>query len=567
MAESHREALDSFITGDLARNKTAVMGGRDDPIEGRRRDGRTFPMELLVSEMWLGGTRKFTAVVRDNTERQKLDRMKSEFISTVSHELRTPLTSIGGALGLIQGGLAGALPDKAAHLVSIALGNCERLVRLINDILDVEKMESGPMEFHSERLDLGAVVEKAIEANAAAAQAFDVKLVLGETVPGAAVDADHDRLTQVLTNLISNAAKYSPSGDVVTISITEEDDLMRVTVADAGPGIPEEFRARVFTKFGQADSSDSRAKGGTGLGLHICRTIVERLGGTIDFETEMGAGCRFYFTLPKSVAADRPRLAADAPRVLICEANTENAEYLSKVMAGGGFAAEVARTAAESRRMLERGEFAAMLLALELPDRDGIALVREMREQSRGAALPILLVSAIASDCGGTPRGGLVPIADWVERPSDGDGIVAAVRRVARNTARAKPHVLLVEADTNVSRVIALVLGGIAELTVAANCGEAKAWLDASAYDLVVLDPGLDGFELVPTLGGREPPVPLVVSTSRHGSSHVARDIAAALGESALSAELVLAATRAAVRDAPPPPPGRPPSRHLASVN
>ncbi len=244
------------------------MGGRGDPIEGRRSDGQTFPMELLVSEMWLGGTRKFTAAVRDDTERQKLDRMKNEFISTVSHELRTPLTSIGGALGLIEGGLAGEVPEKTAHLISVARANCERLVRLINDILDVEKMESGRMEFQIRSMDLGSVVSKAIEANAAAAAAFDVALMFREPERGVGVEADHDRLMQVLTNLISNAAKYSPPGDTVTVSIGEDGDLVRVTVADNGPGIPAEFHARIFSKFGQADSSDSRAKGGTGLGLH-----------------------------------------------------------------------------------------------------------------------------------------------------------------------------------------------------------------------------------------------------------------------------------------------------------
>ena len=557
VAEAHREALDAFITGDLARNKTAVMGGREDPIEGRRSDGQTFPMELLANEMWLGATRKFTAVVRDDTERQKLDRMKNEFISTVSHELRTPLTSIGGALGLIEGGLAGELPDKAAHLVSVARANCERLVRLINDVLDVEKMESGRMAFHVERLDLGTVVAKAIEANAAAAAVFDVGLAIDEGTPGVAVLADHDRLMQVLTNLISNAAKYSPPGDTVIVSTREAGELARVTVTDRGPGIPTEFHARIFSKFGQADSSDSRAKGGTGLGLHICRTIVERMGGTIDFDTEVGAGCRFYFTLPRSHLADAPALPANAPHILICDSDDERVGFLSTVLAEGGIAAAIAHTAGESRRMLERGDFAAMLLALELPDRAGISLVRQLRESERGAMLPILLVSAAPPDGDGARPGGLVPIADWLERPSDCDGIVAAVRGIARHTAPSKPRVLLVEADANVARVVSLVLGGMAELTVAADADEARAWLDASEYDLAVIDPGGRGSELLPGLAAREPAVPVLVSASRPGAD-VVRDIAAAVEGSTLSADLVLATTRAAIAHPSPSPSGRP---------
>ena len=188
-----------------------------------------------------------------------------------------------------------------------------------------------------------------------------------------------------------------------------------------------------------------------------------------------------------------------------------------------------------------------------MPDRNGIALVREIRESTRDATLPILLVTASAPALGEALGGGIVPIADWVENPSDCDGIVRAVRHIAKHTARAKPRVLLVEAYTNVSRVVSMVLGGMAELTVAADAREAQAWLDASEYDLAVLDPGHCGFELLPALGASEPAVPVLVSAARSGSTDIARDIAAALESSTLTADLVLAGTRAAIAAAPPP--------------
>ena len=246
-----------------------------------------------------GRAQGFYSMTTDISELKRLDRMKSEFVSTVSHELRTPLTSIRGSLGLLSGGLAGALPDKAKGLIEIAKNNCERLIRLINDILDIEKIESEKMVFKSTPIDLTAFIEQALKANEGFANQYRTQLRVTAALPDARVNGDQDRLIQVMTNLISNACKFSPPDSTVDIALTRADGFIRIAVIDHGPGISEEFTARIFQRFSQADSTDTKQKGGTGLGLAISKTIVEHLGGQMGFESELGKGSSFYFTLPE----------------------------------------------------------------------------------------------------------------------------------------------------------------------------------------------------------------------------------------------------------------------------
>src|SRR6185369_6677324 len=228
------------------------------------------------------------AVARDIEEEKRIAQMKNDFVSVVSHELRTPLTSIRGSLGLIAGGVAGELPEKARALVEIASKSCERLVRLINDILDVEKIESGKMGFYFAPIELAPLLERALEDNRAYAEGYGVVLRITATAPGARVWGDPDRLLQVMTNLISNAVKFSPRGGTVEVTTARGSGDVRIAVTDHGRGIPPELRPRLFEKFAQADSSSTREKGGTGLGLSISRAIIERHHGRIGFTSEPG---------------------------------------------------------------------------------------------------------------------------------------------------------------------------------------------------------------------------------------------------------------------------------------
>ena len=238
------------------------------------------------------------AVIHDITKLKKTEKIKHEFVSIVSHELRTPLTSIRGSLGLLVSGIMGEFPEKAKKLIEIANNNCERLLLLINDILDIDKIEAGKMDFELKNHDLKHIITESIVANKIYADKYNVSIELIPTPSFPAVYVDSSRLMQVLVNLISNACKFSPSGDKVTVSIEPINSMVRVSVSDNGPGIPEEFQPRIFQKFSQADSSDTRGKGGTGLGLNISKNIIEQLNGTINFFSSPDSGTTFYFELP-----------------------------------------------------------------------------------------------------------------------------------------------------------------------------------------------------------------------------------------------------------------------------
>lgn len=281
-----------------AEHGQAEFLGAAREIEGLRKGGQPFPIDLALAALELQGRPMLTALVRDITERRAVARMQKEFISTVSHELRTPLTSIRGALGLICGGAAGRLTPRSRELVDIALNNADRLIRLINDILDIERIESGRLDLWLQPLELGGLLEETVRTQQGYAREHQVRFELTRPVPRLWVNADADRLGQVFINLLSNAAKFSPAEGVVHITLCEHGGTARVEITDHGPGIPDEFRPRIFTRFAQADGSDSRVKGGTGLGLAISKALVERMYGRIGFDSEPGRGATFYVELP-----------------------------------------------------------------------------------------------------------------------------------------------------------------------------------------------------------------------------------------------------------------------------
>jgi signal transduction histidine kinase len=243
-------------------------------------------------------TRGLLRALRYAVERKRLQRLKDEFVSTVSHELRTPLTSIAGSLGLLMGNAAGKLPDAAVRLLAIAHTNSQRLVRLVNDILDIEKMESGQIVFKFGRVEVQSLVGQAIEANRGFAKGSGVRIRLEEASVVCDVRADPDRLAQVVTNLLSNAIKFSPANNEVVVAIESGTDLVRISVRDHGPGISADFKPRIFERFAQADATNARQKGGTGLGLSIVKQIVDRLSGEVSFTDAPGGGTIFHVELP-----------------------------------------------------------------------------------------------------------------------------------------------------------------------------------------------------------------------------------------------------------------------------
>ena len=263
------------------------------------RDGRELAVEIRIGLINIGKLKFFSAFLYDISERKQVERMKSEFISTASHELRTPLTAIYASLDMLHSGMAGELAPDVKELLGIAHKSAERLVRLVNDVLDVEKIASRSMVYHQVVQALLPLVEQAITATQSYADQYQVKFELSVASTAAVVRVDADRIIQVVVNLLSNAAKFSPAGGaVVHVHVRHLPGYVRVSVIDTGSGIPEDFRDRIFQRFAQADASDRRQKGGTGLGLNICRSIIEEHQGTIDFVSQAGKGCEFYFDLP-----------------------------------------------------------------------------------------------------------------------------------------------------------------------------------------------------------------------------------------------------------------------------
>jgi PAS domain S-box-containing protein len=283
---------------EFIKERKPVFGLRFNNI---RRDGSEVICEWNLTPLVNADDLVVSAIIqgRDITQQLEAERIKQEFTSTLSHELRTPLTSIIGSLQLINSGVMGEIEKDILELTSIAERNGQRLLDLINDILDVEKIESGKLTLFTETLELGELLTESLALNRGFADRFKVRLAtVGDLLP-VNVSADRKRVLQVMTNLLSNAAKFSPEGATVEVTLESIDGVVRVGVHDAGPGIPESFRGRIFGRFAQADMSHTRQKGGTGLGLAICKRLLEMMGGRIGFSDRAGGGTTFWFELPK----------------------------------------------------------------------------------------------------------------------------------------------------------------------------------------------------------------------------------------------------------------------------
>jgi PAS domain S-box-containing protein len=408
------------VTGPFIKRALAGEVVSWDRVQtGAQGDTRDLHIVCIPDRDDNGNVAGIYAFLTDVSESKRLSQLKNEFVSTVSHELRTPLTSIRGSLGLIEGGMAGVLPDKAKNLVSVAKNNCERLVRLINDILDIEKIESGKMDFDMKPLELMSVIGQSLADNEGYARTHQCTFAVVKEAAGAMVNGDRDRLLQVIANLLSNAAKYSPPGGVVEVALVREGERLKFSVTDHGPGIPLEFRGRIFQKFSQADSSDTRKKGGSGLGLSIAKAIIEVHGGTIGFETrtEPGyaspTGTTFWFELPairvyqandesaRQLIAGlvaRPGGKKDRrPSVLHVEDDAGLRSVVAMLLDPFARTEGVATLGEAHDRIAERG-YDLVLLDIALPDGSGWDLFDAMRKASRHPPVIVFSGSSIGQE-------------------------------------------------------------------------------------------------------------------------------------------------------------------------
>ncbi len=405
-----------------------------------RADGTSFPAEYVVTPIRSQG--HFSGSVlsfRDISQRFALDRLKDEFISTVSHELRTPLTSIRGALGLLTSGILGETSEKASNLLRIALTNSDRLVRLINDILDLERIQSGrePLAFRA--VQLADVVQQAIEDMRPVADAAGVQLIHDATK--VEITADSDRLLQVVTNLLSNAVKFSPPNSPVSVMLRPGVTGVILSVIDHGRGIPADKLETIFGRFQQVDASDSRQKGGTGLGLAICRTIVLQHSGRIWAERNPVRGSTFRIFLPYQ-PAPQPAFGgvSETPAghgtLVLADGNADSRPRIAAQLARHGYSVVQAATM-EQTLSAARQNAQAILLDTSLDGMNGWEILPLLRQMDASARTPVVLISVEGPEAGKELAGG----ADgWVSKPLHEDELLAELARVLVRIGRKGAH-------------------------------------------------------------------------------------------------------------------------------
>ena len=460
----------------------------------------------------------------------ELDTLKDEFISTVSHELRTPLTSIRGSLGLLSSGVLGALDPKAQNLLRIAVTNTDRLIRLINDILDLERMESGRAPLQVRRCSLEEMAEQAVETMHGMAQESLVHLELAlNTGPGCAdglyFDGDCDRILQVLTNLLSNAIKFSPPESTIRIHGEATSDSILLKVSDEGRGIPVEKLDTIFDRFHQVEPSDAKQKSGTGLGLAICRTIVQQHSGSIWAQRNLGRGSTFCVLLPRTARATDVAVPSFTQvrgegSILVCDDDAGIRTVVREHLTRQGYEVLEAASGEQAVALAASERVEAILLDLYMPGISGWETLQRLRDTPATAAIPVVILSVLSpvlrTQLSGDAQG-------WVQKPFNENLLFAELGRVLRH-GEGPAYVLLVEDDEDLASVI---ISSFEEADVridhAATRQQAIRRCLVRRPDLLILDltlPDGDGFSLVEWL--REQPglrsLPLVVYSGREVS-------------------------------------------------
>jgi len=494
-----------------------AMSGEDKIF---RADGSSFPAEYVLTPILDQG--RFSGSVlsfRDISQRYALDRLKDEFISTVSHELRTPLTSIRGALGLLSSGILGKVSEKAANLLRIALTNSDRLVRLINDILDLERIQTGREPLAFRPVQLAEIVRQAMDGMQPVAEAAGVQLIHDTTQ--VEIAADPDRLLQVLTNLLSNSIKFSPPNSAVSVMLRPGVTGVTVSVIDHGRGIPAEKLESIFGRFQQVDASDSRQKGGSGLGLAICRTIVLQHSGRIWAERNPVRGSTFRVFLPyRPAPLDQNAPVVTDPGagiVVLAGAGPDAHPPIASQLTRHGYQV-VETSTVEQTLTAAHSSVQAIVLDTSLDGMNGWEILPMLRRLDPHSRTPIVLLCVDGTPS--PPNNGKDGADGLVHKPVKEDALLGELARVLCGPGE-KARVLVVEDDTDLAGVIGEVF---ARDTIDVKLAHSlKGAIDACFTfqpHLVVLDIGLpdgDGFNLVDWLRHREglSRLPLVVYSGR----------------------------------------------------
>ncbi len=489
-----------------------------------RQNNSTFPVEYIITP--LGEKNKMLGAVltfKDISDRLIIEQMKDEFISVVSHELRTPLTSIRGALGLLAGGLLKTHPDKAQRMLDIAVINTDRLVRLINDILDIERIESGKETMEKNNWDINDLINQAIEGIQNLAE--KAKINIESTSVTTQIWADGDRIIQTITNLVSNAIKFSPPHSTIWINADwdkENPKFMLFSFKDQGRGIPEDKLESIFGRFQQIDASDSRQKGGTGLGLAICRSIIQQHDGKIWVESEVGKGSTFYFTIPVfNHLSNLPETSkfdlGYTPLILICDDDLTTCLMVEKLTAKWGYRVITANTAEQTIELGSKLHPDAILLDLMMPGINGWEIMSCLKQMSETQDIPIIIFNALSINQNNI---NYPDILGWLNKPVDEDLLFQTLAKCLHKPTHIA-QVLLLEDDADLALVLKAMFERYDIQFLHAQSAQQAVYLSQNQQiDLIVLDVGLtesDGFQFVDWLREDEYlcQIPLVVYSAK----------------------------------------------------
>ena len=480
-------------------------------------------------------------VFRDVTHEREVDRMKTEFVSLVSHELRTPLTSIKGFTEMVLDGDAGEINEEVEEYLGIVFSNAERLVALVNDLLDLSRVESGRIQLKSEPVDLNEIVKTVVATMQQKVREKDQSLSVDVDPAATSVVGDKDKLVQVLTNYVSNAYKYTQAGGDIRIEISTQGDLARVAVIDNGFGISPEDQEQLFTRFYRVDNSMTREVGGTGLGLSIVKQLIELMGGEVSVESALGSGSTFAFTVPRAAEAiERPEAAAGAPPVdvakrgatiLVVEDDPDIARLIAHHLQKASYRVLTAHSAEDALAAVQEDLPDLITLDIDLPDMQGDELARRLQADPLTHDIPVLILSVYVDDSSGMQWGAFA-----LSKPIDQGELLATVAHMLQGSQH-RP-VLVIDDDADVRRLLqtALEKQGF-EVETAGDGESGLALAGEHSPGLILLDltmPGMDGFAVLQAL--KESPataeIPVIAMTGSPGLKTTARARVLSLGAS-----------------------------------
>lgn len=501
--------------------------GRYGPVETEllHRDGYLVPVvQSGVQIESINGQLQTWSIIQDITEHKRIEQMKTQFVSMVSHELRTPLTAIAGALGLMAGGALGQVPLPMQTMLHIAVDNSNKLSQLINDLLDIDKLVAGKMQFDFTTCSMLDLVRQSIEHNQPYADKYQASIDLSAS-DDVAVLLDPMRFHQIMANLLSNAAKFSPTGSKISVTLSQTDTEVVVSIQDQGPGISPEFQHRMFEKFSQADSADARSKDGTGLGLAIVKELTERMHGRITFQTSERSGTCFFLHFPKQTAAS----ALQTNAILVVEDDPSIAAYIRTLLESSGYLVSTAHSLASARRAMALRSFSAMTLDLNLPDGHAAALINELRVNPATSTLPILVVS-VEKQLDGHSFSGFNAF-DWLEKPIQAPQLLSSIQKLLQAQ---RPKILHVEDDPTFSTLLNHFTPANSDISNVPTVQQARQLLQTESFDLVVLDLGLpdgSGWELLPLIAEKHQHLPVLIWSADELTDELKNKVDAALSK------------------------------------